>query len=493
MSLVSDYLRLKGLLEDDASWRLLRSRMASFILAVIAEHFDEETKSMEVSAFESAVALDMDEVAARTGEAPDRSAHALCEDWRRAGYIVRRSSDDGQGEVYEPSQGARRALAFTSGLGNGRRVATQSKLSALVESVSDLALKVSEDPEVRLAELRRRRAEIDAEMAAIGAGHVEVLDDALAAEGVREAVASGREILLDFGRVVDDYRALTAEIYRSILDDDASAGAVLDDIFRGYDRLAASPSGVSFRAFFGLLGSIEDSERLDEDISTILSKMGIAELVPSEDRVFLENLVSILHRGSSAVDAERAAFASGIRRFVESRAYQRDRLLKESISNALTAVTDLAAVEGARRRLGASLDLASVRIDSVSRVVLANPLDELASAVSIEADEGEWDAAPVDFRAQVRENGIDFDELAENVNEVVRAAQGRGAVSVADVLEARPATQGAASVLGLMMLGLSQGVDTGGSERVFWTDPTDGSRWTGVIDEFRFEGEVFAL
>lgn len=68
-------------------------------------------------------------------------------------------------------------------------------------------------------------------------------------------------------------------------------------------------------------------------------------------------------------------------------------------------------------------------------------------------------------RAVMRQTEIDMEELAGAVNATVR---GRGTATIGQVLSEHPATQGLASVLGLMLLGVRHGQRTQDSEEVTW-------------------------
>jgi hypothetical protein len=99
--------------------------------------------------------------------------------------------------------------------------------------------------------------------------------------------------------------------------------------------------------------------------------------------------------------------------------------------------------------------------------------------------------AIADLREQVREVEIDFDELVSNVNACLEMAleRGEGVVSVAEVLDSHPATQGVASVVGLMMLADEQGRRVEGVEYVSWTMPGGAPR-RAAIERYEFMQEV---
>ncbi len=91
------------------------------------------------------------------------------------------------------------------------------------------------------------------------------------------------------------------------------------------------------------------------------------------------------------------------------------------------------------------------------------------------------------LRLLARETEIDFAELVDAVD---RAVLTRGPCSVAEVLELHPATQGVASVIGLLALAASHGVvERDAIEAIAWTG-TDGVRRSAHILVHRFEAPI---
>nr|BFF17950.1 hypothetical protein GCM10025730_14710 [Promicromonospora thailandica] len=85
-----------------------------------------------------------------------------------------------------------------------------------------------------------------------------------------------------------------------------------------------------------------------------------------------------------------------------------------------------------------------------------------------------------------RDSEIDVDELRGHVNDVV---DGAGRATVASVLAAHPATQGAASVVGLLTLAEEHGTTTGGTEDVSWRSSRGVAR-RAVLPQHQFEERV---
>ena len=109
------------------------------------------------------------------------------------------------------------------------------------------------------------------------------------------------------------------------------------------------------------------------------------------------------------------------------------------------------------------------------------------------------------LRAIARETEIDFTELTNNINALLHdlslspadnsteLAQTTGtagsAVTTGDVLAAFPATQGVASLVGLLMIGVQHGTPTDSSELARWTG-LDGVERQSLVPGFRFTERV---
>ncbi len=503
MSVITDVVAMRELVEDSATLKLLRARNAPVILSIIGNRFDESHRTIPVQEFEGLVEADLAEISFRLGLSFERSAHDYCEDWRQDGYLVRRPLERGRQEVFEPSPDAMAALAFTRGLREPRRVATESRLATIVDRIGTLALAIDANVERRTQDLLRKREELDAELRELEAGHVETMDEDRAVEAALEIIALAEEVPLDFGRVRQDFEEINASLYETILNDTEESEDILDDIFAGVDRISSSPSGTSFRAFYELLGDVNRSETLEDETRAILEHPLAGRLTLAQ-RIFLRDLMRILRQRSEEVDDVRTAFARGLRRFVQNRNYQQDRILKRSIDHSLALARQLVAKVGLRADVGQSLDLSGVSIKPVSGLGLRNPLESRSAELVVA--EGEEPAISYEMvRSIARQSEIDFAELAGNVNRCLAAREAmrgeqegasgdderewRRWVSVGDVLHSFPATQGVASVVGLMALALEQGELGDGTEMIAWTTQ-EGVRRQAHIGQLRFYEEV---
>jgi hypothetical protein len=175
-----------------------------------------------------------------------------------------------------------------------------------------------------------------------------------------------------------------------------------------------------------------------------------------------------------------------LRRFVQTeehgQARRVHRLLQEAAGAALAASDRARLLDSTEFRL----DQASAPLSPLGALGLFDPGARRTLAPLEEA----W-ALPADLEALAalaRETDIDFRELRACVSAAVGE---RGACTIGEVLQTRPATQGLASVIGLLVLALQHGSAGGGDgvDPVSW-ETAGGERRFGTVPVYLFEEEL---
>ena len=108
-------------------------------------------------------------------------------------------------------------------------------------------------PSVRLAELRRRRDEIDAEIAAVEAGDVTCSTRPACATATSSSPTTARELLSDFREVEENFRRLDRAARERIATWDGAKGDLLADLVGSRSEITDSDQGRSFQAFYDFL------------------------------------------------------------------------------------------------------------------------------------------------------------------------------------------------------------------------------------------------
>lgn len=468
MSTLSQTHALQRLVEGDSTWRLLRADNAPVIAALLSEHLGGESRRLPTAELYELLDHDLDLLRGHGFDLPQR-AQAYCADWRKAGFLTRRAAEEARGETFELAPGALGAIRFLEQLAEPRASVTESRLASIASQLGQLAIDTDPDATRRLGQLHARRDRIDAEIDRINAGELEILDQARALERVRDILIQAEEIPSEFARVRERFEQLNRDLRARIVESTDSQRAVLDEVFRGVDLIAESEEGRSFAGFSALVLDPAVGSAFDDDIARVLARDFSGEL-SSEQRRFLRRFIRRLKENGSEIHDVITAFARGLRRYVQSQDYQRDRVLRERLRETLATGIRAASHTKPYRATGLQLELSAVPLASVGSVRLHDPSELDATAPIAEHIEEIADLEAL--RELARETEIDFAELTAHVNEVLGE---RERCTVGDVLERFPASQGVASVVGLLALAAQQGVgDVDGRA------DTETVRWRGI-------------
>lgn len=482
MSVAADTLALTRVWEDDSGWRMLRADNAPVIIALLTARFHGEEQRIPAEELYDALDHDLDRLREEGFSLP-LSGRGYVAAWREAGFVVRRPSDEVRGETFELSPGAQSAIRHIDQVRAPRSTVTESRLASIAQQLSRLAIDTDPDQTRRLASLYAERDRIDEQIERARIGDLETLGAERAGERIRDILAQAEDVPSDFARVRAEFDALNRGLRTSIVESDAVQKTVLDEVFRGVDLIAESDAGRSFAGFSALVLDPEVGAAFDDDIAQILERDFAAELSPAQRR-FLRRFITLLKSRSGDIHDVITAFARGLRRYVQSQDFERDRVLTTRIRQVLAAGLEPSQRIKPYKQIGFRLDLSAVQLASVGTVALHDPaeFDAGGAVETIEVAEANLEA----MRLIARETEIDFDELREHVNEVLLS---RESCTVAEVLSLHPASQGVASIVGLIALAAVQGARGDMAERVTW-DGVDGARRAALVPEHRFTGRV---
>ncbi|TRW45736.1 DUF3375 domain-containing protein [Georgenia yuyongxinii] len=495
MNPLSAALAARRLAEDSSAWSLLRATNAPVAVAVLGAHLAGETRRVPAPVLHEAVEGDLEDLRAHGFELP-RTGVQYCSDWLAAGYLVRRPGESRE-EHYELSDGALAAIRFVEQLADPRPSVTESRLATIVERIHRLAVDTDPDVTRRIAALTAERDRIDIQIAALTAGDVEELPEERAIERALDILSLAAEIPEDFARVRSSLEQLNRDLRRQLVEDPESRGTVLDDVFRGVDLLADSDAGRSFSAFYALVLDAERAATFEDEVDELVRRQ-FARRLTREQTSALSRMLHDLQDAGSEIHQVMTSFSRSLRRFVQSEELAEDRRVHRLVREALADAGALAGTVAPYRATGLDLSLTAVTASQISAMRLHNPAD---SETTEDVAPAPHELADLEtLRALVRASEIDLAELTGNVNEVLA---GRGPATIAEILAERPATQGVASVVGLLVLAEAHATRTreGRAEHVTWSvamaeeparEPVtaDHTLRGATIPEYLFEKEI---
>lgn len=459
-------------LRDDPGVVLLRADLMPAIVAILHSHLGGTPRQIPAVEFLEQLSDDLDELRDAGFDLP-RTARDYLTDWVRTGFLIRRAGA-GRDETVELSPAASLAVRFAASLETPHSSVTSSRLAMLSDALVKLARDTDPEAESRLEALRAERDRIDAEMAEVAAGRYQPLADDLALERLADIISQADAIPGDFAQVSSQFEGLNRDLREQIVQHSGSRGDVLEHIFGGVDLIEESDAGRTFAAFYSLVLDADQAARFDASVAELLDRPFSATLTRDEV-AFLRRLLTTLQNESTQVRAVMTGFSRSLRRFVETHAYREHRRLADALTAAQQAVLEASKVVKPYAQTGYHLDASSVPLASVGSWTLHNPADvRTAEPVAV------MDATPLDLaalREQVRASEIDFAELRAAVIDTLERLP---VASIGDVLADHPATQGLASVVGLLLLADSAGSRTTASETLTWTSGGGHARTVGA-------------
>ncbi len=325
-----DYDHLDSLRQHHPAWRLLRSEHAALIGAFLHKRFIAPNLR-GVAAAELAESLEDELYGLRQRLGSDsfpKSAMAYLNDWAgpdmgwlRKYYL--RGSDEPQ---FDLAPATEKAIGWLATLGERSFVGTESRLLTLFALLRQMREGSEADPQRRLAELERRRSEIDAQIAQVKAGELSLLDDSALKDRFQQFLQGARELLADFREVEHNFRGLDRRVRERIALWEGSKGALLADILGERDAIADSDQGRSFRAFWDFLMSRARQEELTELLDEVLELPAVQAMEPEPRlrRVHYDWLDAGEHTQRTV-----AQLSQQLRRFLDDQAWLENRRIME--------------------------------------------------------------------------------------------------------------------------------------------------------------------
>ncbi len=458
-----DYATLDALRRQHPAWRLLVADHAPLIASFLQRVFvAPNVRVMAQSDLVEALEDTLYGLREQLGEqAFPKSAHEYLNDWAAndKGWL-RKFYPAGSDEVhFDLTPATERALAWLGTLTQRAFVGTESRLLTLFDLLKQMQQGSETDPQLRLAELHKRRDAIDTEIARVAAGDMPLLDDTALRERFLHFTALARELLTDFREVEHNFRALDRTVRERIALWNGAKGALLQQIMGERDAIAESDQGKSFRAFWDFLMSQQRQDELTQLLEQVLALKPVAALEPDPrlKRVHYDWLEAGEH-----AQATVALLSQQLRRFLDDQAWLENRRIMDILHSLEARTLALRANLpkgdfGAIDEIGASIEL------PMERPLYSPPIKLVLDNQALQAGDEDLDAS-----ALFQQTRIDKAQLAAQVRQML---QQRKQVSLAEVLSAHPLQQGLSELVAYLQLASESSdtlVDDSVQETVQW-------------------------
>jgi hypothetical protein len=392
-----------------------------------------------------------------------KSAGSYLDDWAsdERGWL-RKYYPPGQDEPhYDLTSPAELAVEWLKSLGQRSFIGTESRLMTVFSLLTQISEGTELSPRVRIAELQKRKADIDAEIARIQQGRLDLMDPTQIRERFLQMAGTARELLGDFRALDQNFRTLDRSMRERIATWEGSKGELLHEIFGRRDLIEDSDEGKSFRAFWDLLMSPSRQDELSGLLEKVMALEPVRQLEP-------DNRLRRIHydwlEAGEVTQRTVARLSEQLRRYLDDQAWLENRRIMQLIRDVEKQALSL------RERNPASgfatIDALGPGIELPMERLLYNPPFK-ASIRPVAVDESDTPLAADALFDQVY---VDQVRLESNIR---RALQTRSQVSLATLAADFPIEQGLAELATYLKLATQEVgslIDDDSVEQVHWID-----------------------
>jgi len=234
--------------------------------------------------------------------------------WSDDGFLSNYEGDKGE-FYYELSVHTEKTLRWLNSLKKKEFVGTESKFKSIFSQLQELVEFTSDDKEQRIAELEKRKLEIERQIQDLEIGeNIVVFDTYQIKSRLNEITQSAKELVFDFKEVEENFKNITQEIHKKHTDLDFSKGNILAYTFDAIDELKLSEQGKSFYAFWEFLLTKTKQNLWLELIKTLFTAIEKREIEFNDE--FLKNLKQYLYKASKKVYDANEKMAEKLSRII---------------------------------------------------------------------------------------------------------------------------------------------------------------------------------
>ena len=325
-----DYHRIKNLKEEHPTIRLFNADNSPLIMSFLFQAFKQNNK----------ITIPNDELVSNLTDTiysirntygddlyPD-SAQNYLDTWANEVYLRKYYPPDSDEPCFELTPQTEKALEWIHELENREFVGTESRLIKIIEMLKEIAYRNSDDKTIRLADLERKRSEIEEEIGKINSGILEKLSNTQIKERYFDIYDTSNKLLSDFKQIEYNFRQLDQEVRKKQIISDIQKGEMLKNIFSSQDILLDSDQGRSFQAFWELLMSQNKQDELDELIELIVRLPEIQDIKRDDT---LDGLKNHLIEAGYRVNNTNHILIEQLRKYLDDRIYLENKRIIEII------------------------------------------------------------------------------------------------------------------------------------------------------------------
>jgi hypothetical protein len=465
--------RLILFFSSNPSAKLLRAQHAPYIINFLYQHFKEEGYlSTSHSVLQQQLAAHLETLHETEPEVLRDRAEVYLNAWSTGeSRWLRRYFDAQHSEsVYELTPHTEDVLTFLTEVldRNLGFIGTESRLSRIIATLSDIVVRGSADPDRRLKHLRDEQRRIEEEIRSIEAGNTVATHSPTAIrERFADAVSDLVSLQGDFRAVEESFKTITRDVQKRHAEALDSRGEILGFALEAEDELKDQDQGASFQAFVRLILSQSQQDALEQLIAQLDEIAELAEQLEGKQR--MQGMIGSLSAEAEKVLRVTRRLNATLRRLLDTRASSTRLRLVEILSE----VRALAA-----RHADNPPD---VGIDVLSELELLSVHQRSFWEAPVRFSELELsnfeqsdDERVLAFKHLAEMQRLDWDTMRSNVASMVARAD---EATLPELLDEHPPKGGTIEVLGYIQLAHDDGheVDNHHTQVVHIADPQNAS------------------
>lgn len=446
------YAALAQLRRQHPAWRLLQADNAPLVISFLQRSFlDTNLRVMARSELVEKLEDTLYALREDLGvQAFPRTASEYLDDWSadERGWLRKFYPPDSDEPHFDLTPATERAIGWLGSLQTRQFVGTESRLLTVFDLLRQIVQGSDTDPQSRIRDLQRRRADIDAEIARVQAGDIPMLDDTALRDRFQQLSTTARDLLRDFREVEDNFRQLDRDIRERIATWDGSKGELLDDFFGQRDAIAESDQGRSFRAFWTFLMSSNRQDELGDLMERAMALPAVRTLMPDARmrRVHYDWLEAGEHTQRTI-----AQLSQQLRKYLDEKTWLENRRIMELI-HGIEAKALAARTQPPPNADLMELPYLAPQIElPMERPLFSPPVRPVFTA---KAETGEADDITAD--ALYKQVMIDRGVLQRQIDATLARAESQGLtaaqVTLAEVIAAHPLQQGLAELVAYLAM-----------------------------------------
>jgi hypothetical protein len=460
-----DFATLSTLRKAHPAWRLLMADYAPLIADFLHRVFivpnarvmaqDDLTSKLEDELFHLREACGI--------ESFRRGASDYLDEWAQndKGWLRKFYPPGSDVAHFDLTPATETALAWLESLTKRAFVGTESRLLTVFELLRQMVEGTQADPSARIAELEKRKSDIDREIERIRHGDLPLLDDTALKDRFQQVSSLARELLSDFREVEHNFRQLDRGVREQIATWEGRKGELLERIFGERDAIADSDQGRSFRAFWDFLMSPVRQEELSALLEQVFALEAIAGLKadPRLKRIHYDWL-----EAGEQTQRTVAKLSQQLRRYLDEQAYLENKRIMQLLQE--IEASALAVRDAMPQRAFMEIDEPGPLVQfPMERPLFSPPVKPM---ITDEVLIGEEEEVAAD--ALFEQVFVDPRRLRDNIRKLLRT---RTQVTLREVVLAHPVEHGLAEVVSYLSIAAADAktvFDEDESEQVRWLD-----------------------